>query len=183
MRTIDKRLKVTRRNFLKSGAAAAGVTALATGTVVIDPNGAWAMSAKTLKPDTMVTLVRMARDLYPHDRLGDIHYARAIEPYDAKAGADETLKRLIEEGISGLNQAAQAKHASPYAAVAEEGDRVALLKSMEATPFFQKIRGDMVVAVYNQPEVWTKLGYEGSSAEHGGYIHRGFDDIDWLKDA
>jgi hypothetical protein len=43
MRTIDKRVKVTRRNFLKSGAAAAGVTALAGGgTMTIDPNGAWA---------------------------------------------------------------------------------------------------------------------------------------------
>jgi hypothetical protein len=31
--------------------------------------------------------------------------------------------------------------------------------------------------------VWTKLGYEGPSAPEGGYLHRGFDDIDWLKDA
>ena len=39
----------------------------------------------------------------------------------------------------------------------------------------------LVVSLYNQPAVWAKLGYEGSSAEHGGYIHRGFDDIDWLN--
>ena len=71
MRTIDKRVKVTRRNFLKSGAAAAGVTALAGGgTVTIDPNGAWAMTTQHLKPETMVTLVKMARDLYPHDQSG-----------------------------------------------------------------------------------------------------------------
>ena len=71
----------------------------------------------------------------------------------------------------------------PYAAVNEEGDRVAVLRTMETTPFFQKVRGDMVVALYNQLAVWAKFGYEGSSAEHGGYLHRGFDDIDWLKDA
>jgi hypothetical protein len=38
----------------------------------------------------------------------------------------------------------------------------------------------MITALYNQPDLWAKLGYEGSSAEHGGYIHRGFNDIDWL---
>jgi len=38
----------------------------------------------------------------------------------------------------------------------------------------------MITALYNQKDVWTKLGYEGSSAEFGGYLHRGFDDIDWL---
>ena len=34
-----------------------------------------------------------------------------------------------------------------------------------------------------QKEVWPKFGYEGSSAEHGGYIKRGFADIDWLPKA
>jgi hypothetical protein len=184
MRTIDKRVKVTRRNFLKSGAAAAGVTALAGGgTVTIDPNGAWAMTTQHLKPETMVTLVKMARDLYPHDHLGDAYYARAVEPHDAKAGADATLKQLIEQGVAELNSLSQAKYATPYAAVNEEDDRVAVLRSIETSPFFQKIRGDMVVALYNQPTVWAKFGYEGSSAEHGGYLERGFNDIDWLKDS
>jgi hypothetical protein len=31
--------------------------------------------------------------------------------------------------------------------------------------------------------VWKVLGYEGPSAELGGYINRGFSDIDWLQDA
>ena len=45
------------------------------------------------------------------------------------------------------------------------------------------MRGDLVVSLYNQKEVWPKFGYEGSSAEHGGYINRGFADIDWLPKA
>ena len=28
--------------------------------------------------------------------------------------------------------------------------------------------------------VWAHIGYEGSSFERGGYLQRGFDDIDWL---
>ena len=55
--------------------------------------------------------------------------------------------------------------------------------SIEPTPFFQKVRGDLIVSLYNQKELWPKFGYEGSSAEHGGYIKRGFADIDWLPKA
>ena len=40
--------------------------------------------------------------------------------------------------------------------------------------------GNYVEARARFEEGWKKLGYEGSSAEHGGYLHRGFDDIDWL---
>jgi hypothetical protein len=30
--------------------------------------------------------------------------------------------------------------------------------------------------------VWRHFGYEGASAQHGGYINRGFDDLNWLPD-
>jgi hypothetical protein len=38
-----------------------------------------------------------------------------------------------------------------------------------------------VVSLYNQKDLWTKFGYEGSSADKGGYINRGFNDIDWVS--
>ena len=34
--------------------------------------------------------------------------------------------------------------------------------------------------LYYLPAVWALLGFEGSSVEFGGYVDRGFDDIDWL---
>ncbi len=46
--------------------------------------------------------------------------------------------------------------------------------------FFQKIRGGLVGGIYGNADVWPLLGYEGASADQGGYINRGFDDIDWL---
>ncbi len=49
--------------------------------------------------------------------------------------------------------------------------------------FSRRLRGDLIVSLYNNKEVWPKFGYEGSSAEHGGYINRGFADIDWLPKA
>jgi hypothetical protein len=80
-----------------------------------------------------------------------------------------------------LNQLAQAGYKSSYGAVAWEEQRVALLREIQQTDFFGKLRSDLIVSLYNNPEVWPKFGYEGSSAEHGGYINRGFDDIDWLS--
>jgi hypothetical protein len=30
--------------------------------------------------------------------------------------------------------------------------------------------------------VWDAVGYEGPSVHKGGYVNRGFDDLDWLPD-
>jgi hypothetical protein len=182
MRQLDKRTRLTRRRFLQTtGVTAVGVGALATGQVLIDPRGAWAMTLTTLSPETAKTLVQAARDLYPHDRLAESFYAKAIEPYDAAAAKDPALKDLLTNGAAELDKQAAAKGAKSYADLPNEADRVAILKAVSGTPFFAKLKGDMISGLYNQPEVWAKLGYEGPSAPKGGYIHRGFNDIDWLK--
>ena len=52
---------------------------------------------------------------------------------------------------------------------------------MEETAFFRAIRGHMVTALYNNPKVWRELGYQGPSFPYGGYLERGFNDIDWIQ--
>jgi hypothetical protein len=182
MRQLDKRSRLTRRRFLQTtSVTAVGVGALATGKVLIDPRGAWAMTLTTLSPETAKTLVQAARDIYPHDRLAESFYAKAIEPYDAAAAKDAALKDLLIAGAGDLDKRAAEKGAKSYADLPNEADRVAILKAVSGTPFFQKLRGDLIAGLYNQPEVWAKLGYEGPSAPKGGYLHRGFNDIDWLQ--
>ena len=180
MRTVDKRTKVSRRVFLRGSAAT--VPAVAAG-MSISPSAAWAQDAKTLSPHTMATLARMARDIYPHDRLGDVYYIKAVTPYDAKAGSDAAFKKLIETGVAELDGVAQRQNKASYLQTPWEADRVVLLQLVEKGPFFKKVRGDLVVSLDNQPDVWTKFGYEGSSADKGGYIHRGFNDLDWLPES
>ncbi len=182
MRLVDKREKVSRRGFLKgSGAATVGLVALSVGTGwIASADGAWALGVTNLKPDTMATLVQMARDIYPHDQLANKFYAAAVASYDQKAGTDAAVKSLVEDGIAGLDKLADAKHKVPYAKVGWEADRVALLKEIESGKFFQTVRGGLVTGLYNNPEIWAKFGYEGASADKGGYIARGFDDINWL---
>ena len=179
MREIDRRSKFNRRIFLQGAASAVPVAAVAASTG-LGIEDAWAADATTLTPATLKTLVKVARDIYPHDMLVDSYYITAIKPWDGKAAKDPAVKSLINDGVSRLDAEANDRHKVPYAEVPWEADRVALLQRIEQSVFFQKIRGDLVVSLYNQKELWPKFGYEGSSAEHGGYIKRGFADIDWL---
>ncbi|MBR0708760.1 gluconate 2-dehydrogenase subunit 3 family protein [Bradyrhizobium liaoningense] len=182
MREVDRRSKHSRRVFLKGAATAVPVVTVAT-SVAVSIEDAWADDASALSPATMKTLLKVARDIYPHDVLGDSYYITAIKPWDAKAAKDPAVKSLISDGIGRLDQNARDRHKLAYAEVPWETDRVVLLKEIEGSDFFQKVRGDLVVSLYNQKEVWPRFGYEGSSAEHGGYINRGFADIDWLPKA
>ena len=58
-----------------------------------------------------------------------------------------------------------------------------MLTPVADAPLAKKLRGDMILTLYNNPDVWPKFGYEGASADKGGYINRGFSDIDWLPTA
>ena len=167
-----RRETLDRRQLLKGAAAG---TILVMSGALISPSEAWGLEVVVLQPETMRTLVLMARDIFPHDRFADRYYAIACKAYD-----DEAMKDLVEGGIAALDAMAQARHGTPYTGVGWEADRAALLRQFEGSPLFAKVRGDLVVSLYNQQEVWAILGYEGESASKGGYIDRGFDDIDWL---
>jgi hypothetical protein len=182
MREVDRRTKYSRRFFLRGVATAVPTVAIAASAGVSVEN-AWAEDATTLSPADMKTLVKVARDIYPHDFLGDVYYINAVKPWDGKAAKDVAVKTLLENGVRRLDQDAQDRHKLAYVDVPWEADRIVLLQGIEQTDFFKKLRSDLVVSLYNQEELWPKFGYEGSSAEHGGYIKRGFNDIDWLPKA
>ncbi len=170
--SVSPRQGLDRRQLLRG--AAAGTILIMSGAL-ISPSEAWGLEVTDLKPETMHTLILMARDIFPHDRIADRYYAIACKAYD-----DKSMKDMVEGGIATMDALAQAQHGTSYSGVGWEVDRVALLRQFEGSPLFQKVRGDLVVSLYNQQEVWAILGYEGESASKGGYINRGFDDIDWL---
>ena len=125
---------------------------------------AWADDATALTPATLKTLVKVARDIYPHDFFGDSYYITAIKPWDGKAAKDPGAKSLINDGVRRLDQEANDRHKVPYAQVQWEADRVALLQRIEQTAFFQKIRGDLVVSLGTLPAAlrcavagWSRL--------------------------
>ena len=182
MREVDRRGKYSRRIFLQGAATAVPVVAVAA-SAGIGIEDAWATDATTLTPTTLKTLVKVARDIYPHDFLVDSYYITAIKPWDGKAAKDPAVKAMLEDGVRRLDQDAKDRHKVAYVQVPWEADRIVLLQGIEQTDFFKSVRSDLIASLYNQEAVWPKFGYEGSSAEHGGYINRGFADIDWLPKA
>jgi hypothetical protein len=181
MRRLPSRPDVNRRGFLSgSGLAAIGVTVVPVAALTMAPAELYAQTFSALGADIGKALIRIARDVFPHDKLPDKYYAVAVAAYDGASAKDSKLKSLLTEGVTALDASATAAHGKRYAEVPEEARRVALLKAIEATPFFQRIKGDLVFGLYNNKEVWPLLGYEGSSVEKGGYLNRGFNDINWL---
>lgn len=179
MDSSTPRPDVDRRTFLAGSTAA--VTAMSlTGTAVLHVTEAWGLETKALKPAQMRTLIKMARDIFPHDKLSDRYYAVACKTYDEKSGSDAKLKAMIEAGLARLDATAQQMFKVNYDQVGWEGQRVAVLKKVADGALFKKVRGDLVVSLYNQKEVWPLFGYEGESASKGGYLARGFNDINWL---
>jgi hypothetical protein len=178
MARVEPRSRFSRRDVLKAGGAGLLAMQILPGGLVT--GRAWAATPSAVTAEAYATMVQVSRDLYPHDQLEDRFYAAAVDALDKAAAEDAAARELLETGVAELDAAAEAAHGSRYVAVASEQDRVALLKERAQSPFVQKLRGNLITGLYNNPEVWPIFGYEGESASRGGYIERGFNDLNWL---
>ncbi|MFD1342796.1 Twin-arginine translocation pathway signal [Litorisediminicola beolgyonensis] len=173
--TMTKSLKgLTRRELLSRGMAA-GASFVVGANFVTGKGAAWATEMNAMKPDSFATLVQMARDIYPHDKVADEFYVAAVKGYDTPDAVDKT-----EAGIEMVNAKASEMGHGSYLDIGWEADRVKVLEAIEDSEFFQTVRGGLVTGLYNQKAVWPIFGYEGESYSQGGYINRGFDDISWI---
>ena len=98
------------------------------------------------------------------------------ESSTTKRRKTKTCPRFLSEGVEALN----GQTGSAWTGLSEEA-RLEALKRAEQTPFFQRLRSDFVLYFYSNPAIWPRFGYEGPSNDQGGYLHRGFNDIDWIK--
>ena len=92
---------LTRRALLSRTAATVAATAVGA-NFICAADAAWALEVTALKPETMATLIVMARDIYPHDRLADSYYAAAVKGYDTAEQAE-----AVEAGVAALDALAQ----------------------------------------------------------------------------
>ncbi len=119
-------------------------------------------------------LARMIRVMFPHPDIPDGPYIRAAEAVLTlaceKPGRQVAFAAAVQDlmnlDFEGMDDAAALGH----------------LRKMAATDFFTQVQGKALLAFYDDPEVWKHLGYEGPSFDKGGYIDRGFADLDWLPD-
>jgi hypothetical protein len=171
---MDEFVNLERRELLKT------TTGLLTGLVVagtplamVARGRAWAIDLTALTSSEGTALLAVARTIAPHDKLDDTAYAMVIQAMDSVASKDENTRKTLKEGVVVLG---------PGFAASEENDRVAALKKMESSAFFQTMRLKTVQVLYSTPLAYAYFGYEGEAFSKGGYLSRGFNDLRWLPE-
>ncbi len=132
-------------------------------------------SEPTISPAARSALVRLLRVAYPHDRFPDGPYERTADEIVSQLDASLWHRLVLTQGLESLDSAAGGSFAD-----LDDQSALDLLRSLEDAEFFRFVRGVAVLTFYNDHETWDLLGYEGESFTKGGYIDRGFDDLDWL---
>jgi hypothetical protein len=171
---MDEIVTLNRRELLKT------TTGLLTGWVIagsplalIAPGRAWAVDLVSLTSAEGATLMSVARTIAPHDKLNDAAYALVIQAIDSDSAKDADTHKMIRGGIASLR--------SDFSA-ASETERVAALREIESSAFFQTIRLKTLQVLYSSPIAYAYFGYEGEAFSKGGYLLRGFNDLRWLPE-
>ena len=170
--------KISRRAFL-GGGVRFGMTLLAvSASANLIPR--LAQSAPRI-PQLEETLEELLFQLFPHPGLRQHRdrnniYRRISNTILEQSDSSTATQEIVVTGINNLNRLAGSKGWN----LQTETRRLEILKQIEGTPFFNYLRNTAIDVLYRDPEVWRLVGYGGSAVEHGGYIRRGFDTIDWL---
>src|SRR4029434_9934727 len=124
----------SRSDFLCSTSFVA--VGLATGgSMILAPDYAWALSTTALNAHAAQTLLVMARQLFPHDRLGDQYYATVVEAVDKQAASAAPRSKLLEDAVARLDGARGIAWVQ-----LSNGARNAVLKTEETGEFFVTVR-------------------------------------------
>lgn len=166
-----------RRRFLVAAIALSGFTAEIFRPSLLGLSKAWAESPGKGDPETMAAMVRMARLLYPHDALSDGFYAEVLDEALSAVASGPAFAGHLDAAAAALD-AGRSKRWSELV----EAEQIAAMLELEDKDFFAAIRDAVRAGIYLNPVFWQHVGYPGSSKEHGGYLHRGSGDIDWLPE-
>ena len=122
-------------------------------------------------------LADVVHQLFPHERLSGDVYEQVTEQLSERISQSAELAAMMDAAMEVL--AGNTPETWP---ALTEREKVEALGKIQHTPFFQFVLNEALSGVYRHPLTWELLGYEGSSLEFGGYIDRGFNDIDWLPE-
>jgi hypothetical protein len=163
-----------RRGFLAlTTGTITGVLAAGSPLAAFAPTRAWAVELNALTDAEGAALMAMTRTIAPHDRLEDAAYALVVRALDGDAAHDAAVLARLRSGLASLG----AGFAS-----ADEASRVAALKQVESSAFFQGVRVKTLQVLYSSPMGYAYFGYEGEAFSKGGYLTRGFNDLKWLPE-
>ncbi len=165
---------MNRRHFVQSVTGVlTGVLSALSPLASLLPSRSWAVEMRALSAAQAATLLAMVRTIVPHDGLDDAAYALVVASLDADAAGSAGTRGVLTSGIDALG---------PEFSKAPEAARVAALKAVETSPFFQTVRIKTLMVLYDNPIAWAHFGYQGESFSKGGYLLRGFNDLKWLPE-
>ena len=133
------------------------------------------LNQTNLTPEARAILERIIRVAFPHPNFPDAAYQRMADRIVAEADSSTWFRVVLTQGLIALG----AQSEEPFLELSDER-ALAVLRRVSDLEFFGFIRRTTVLNLYDDPEVWEVLGYEGPSFDKGGYLNRGFDDLDWL---
>lgn len=167
----------TRRRFLVATIAASGAAASGLNLALISNASAWAEATDDASSDTAISLARLARLYYPHDNVADEVYLQTVDSILSAAASDPQLQEFLDDAYAALDAAGD----QPFATL-DPASQLAAMTKLQNEPFFTAIKVQLLLRFYVNRDVWKAINYPGSSVEHGGYVDRGFNDIDWLPE-
>ena len=168
-----------RREFLKTSAlVVAGTAVAASGLINVAGADEWTGRLSTLNPHEASTLLAMAKRIFPHRGIDDSCYLKVVEVLDTSSKSDPAVAKMLTEGVVTLDGSGGGTKFADL----KENEQIAALEAVQTTPFFQKVRGTELESLYSNPAMWKAFGYQGPAYASGGYIHRGFNDLNWLPD-
>ena len=127
-------------------------------------------------PAELKTLAAFAYDLFPHRRVPSSLYDDIATRLQQQAAASSDSRAILRDGLMQLHRLA----GSPGWPALAGKQRENAIRQIQGGPFFNLVRGTAAMVLYRDQGVWDLIGYGGNAIAKGGYLHHGFNDIDWL---
>lgn len=121
------------------------------------------------------SLERISYLLFPYPDLGRDVYGKCVAVIVAAVSGRPDAIALVRAGLEKLDSLAGGSWIGLH-----EEEQISLLQEVEGDEFFSLVYLTSLNRIYTDKSVWNNIGYEGSSLEFGGYLNRGFNDINWL---
>ena len=162
--------RLSRRRLLSQTARLFSCTAIMGG---FSTRAAWSQPVVPNEQRAMLSLSTLVRDLFPHDALADSFYVKVagiVQPsLTGKEKEYATFAAALDQDAGGSWRQL------------DPARRREILAEHQDDPFFAILRDTARATLYVQPEVWALIGYGSNALAQGGYLNRGFNDIDWLE--
>jgi hypothetical protein len=164
----------TRRQFLKrsGGILTIGVGGL---QIACSIEQTKQIDSASLDDEAILSLVRIFQHILPHSDLDTQVYIDAVTTLTQRTSNNPVFRKELEDGLSGLNSETAWLDLTA-------NEQVNALKAIEKSRFFIALQTTALEQLYRDGRTWELVGYEGEAIKFGGYVNRGFNDIDWLPE-